>query len=96
MAHKFIRSISTTCNDSLISVTIISPGKSLLPTPYRASSRAGKKRLLTAPTVAEPKSVCTSEISNLATPWRSRIPLLAAATPPCRPTAFSNLAPNKP
>ena len=41
-------SIPTTCNDSFISATTISPGKSLLPTPYRASSRAGKKRLLTA------------------------------------------------
>jgi hypothetical protein len=56
IAHQFIRFISTTCNDSFISVTIISPGKSLLSTPYRASSRAGKKRLLTAPTVAEPKA----------------------------------------
>lgn len=58
-------------------MTIISPGKVYCPPRIEHPVGLGKA-LADRTHGCRARSVCKSEISNLATPWRGRIPLLAA------------------
>lgn len=77
-------------NNPFISVTVIPHEKVYLPPRIDASSRAGKKRLLTAPTVDAPKK--RLHVRNLKPRHTLAWPnpsTCRPASPPCRPTAFS-------